>query len=749
MARPGPETLDALLDQQSRSWLSGKRPAIEELLDGYALRNDSEAQLDLIYNEIVLREQLGEHPSAEEYFARYPHLKDPLALHFEVHRAIGDDVLTETAKLPGHATSPDAAAKSRPALPQPGGYEIVRLLGRGGMGVVYKARHEHLRRFVALKMFEPGRVPSEREVLRFHTEAATVARLQHPNIVQIFEIGQRDGLPFLALELVEGGTLADRLQRLTFAPRAAAELLETLARAVHHAHTHGVIHRDLKPANVLFTRPPIAEHGADGRPLLGTPKLTDFGLAKVLEEEPDGPRDATRTGEPIGTPRYMAPEQAAGRHDRIGPATDVYALGTLLYECLTGRVPFVSASVIETLDRIRSDEPLSPRRLQPSIPRDLATICLYCLNKDPGRRYASALALADDLRRFLKGEPIMARPTPVWEQTWKWCRRHPTHAALGAVGVLLLVSGITAAGVWNHLEERRIASERDRVEVLVAEGQEALARDDEARAEARFREAWEIVQGEPALRDYQTGVSGWLDHARRSANKHRWNQRVPPPEYPERRDEAFYRSLLLEPEKIDSLKSARESIAVALDLTLPNDPAWKPERERLAVLEADVLLAGPGPDAALARLEREGPGSSRLFHARRAVCLERLDRRAEADAARREAERFPPEEQAARLFAGMERVRRRDFVSAARDFEGVLDAEPEHFAARLFLAVCAMQQNRPGEAKVGLTACIAQRPYCACSYQLRGRCEEQLGNATAARRDFDRAAELRLARPNS
>jgi serine/threonine protein kinase len=721
MANSVRDLLDSLLDQQSRSWLAGKRPAIDELLGGSSLRNDSEAQLDLIYNEIVLREQLGEQPLAEEYYTRYPHLRDTLALHFEVHCAM-EAGLTDTAKLMGHATKP------LPGLTQPADYEIIHILGRGGMGVVYKARHGRLRRFVALKMFEPGRIPSEREVLRFRTEAETVARLQHPNIVQIFEIGERDGLPFLALELVEGGTLADRLQRLPFAPRAAAELLETLARAVHHAHKQGIIHRDLKPANVLFASD-------------GTAKLTDFGLAKVLEDA-DGLRDATRTGEPIGTPRYMSPEQAAGQNDHIGPATDVYALGTLLYECLTGQVPFVSAGVIETLNRIRFDDPVSPWRLQPSIPRDLATICLNCLHKEPTRRYASANALADDLRRFLNGEPIMARPTPVWEKGWKWCRRRPTHAALVAVSVLLLVAGITAAGIRHRMEEKRIATARERVETLVAEGHEALARRDEARAEVKFQEAWTIVQGEPALRDYGMGIDSWLRHARTEANKYHWTQRIPPPEYPERRDEAFFHSLLLGTEKDAAVRSARESISAAYNFTLPNDPVWKQERERLAILEADLLLTSAGPAAALARLSAEGAGVSRLFHQRSAACLNQLERRQEAEAAQRESEKFPPDEQVSRLFAGMDGIRKRDFAAAARDFEAVLDTEPEHFAARLFLAVCAMHQNQPGEAKVGLTACIAQRPYCAWSYQLRGQCEEKLGNAAAAKRDFARAAEL-------
>jgi serine/threonine protein kinase len=746
---------DVLLDRQSRSWLAGERPTVEQLLDGSDLRHDSELQLDLIYNEIVLREQVGEEPKAEEYFTRYPQLRDALALHFEIHRAVGAEVLTETTRLPGHATVPDDQTRVRPALPQPGAYELVQLLGRGGMGVVYKARHEQLRRFVALKMFEPGHVPSEREVLRFRTEAEAVARLQHPNIVQIFEIGARDGLPFIALELVEGGTLADRLRRLPFAPRAAAELLETLARAVHHAHEQGIVHRDLKPANVLFAAPPtegrtagaqpslVSEgRAAGGHPSWGTPKITDFGLAKVLEEDAAIRRDATRTGEPLGTPRYMAPEQAAAQHADIGPATDIYALGTVLYECLTGQVPFVAASVIDTLNRIRFDEPVSPRRLQPSVPRDLATICLNCLHKQPARRYPSARALADDLRRFLNGEPIMARPTPSWEHVWKWCRRRPAHAALVAVVVLLLGAGVTAAGIWNRVKEERIAQARDRAEGLFAEGQEALARGDEVRAAAKFQEAWEIVQGEPALGDYRTGLESWLRHAHRAANRYYWNQRVPPPEYPERRDGAFYRSLLLEPDRTGALESARASIAAALELTLPNDPVWTQERERLAVLEADLLLARVGPAPALARLEVEGAGASRLFYMRKAAYLEQLGRRADAEVAQHRAAQFPPDESTERFFSGMDRARRRDFAPAACDFEAVLDADPAHFAARLLLAVCALHLNRPGEAKVGLTACIAQRPFCSWSYQLRGRCEEQLGNTAAARRDFARAAQL-------
>ena len=720
--------LDAALDRQSRAWLAGGRPTLDELTGGSPLRHDAEAQLDLIYNEVVLREELGEQPAAAEYVARYPNLRRDLELHFEVHRAMADEALAVTPRLDGTTLADDDITPAV-ALPQLPDYEILHFLGRGGMGVVYKARHRRLRRHVALKMFESGRVPSPREVTRFRAEAEAIARLQHPNVVQIFEVGEWAGLPFLALELAEGGTLAQRLQQLPFAPAAAAALIETLARAAHHAHESGIVHRDLKPANVLFA--------ADG-----TPKLTDFGLAKVFGGDADAPRDATRTGDPIGTPRYMSPEQAAGRHDASGPTTDVYGLGTVLYECLTGQVPFVATSVVETLDLIRSAEPRSPRRLQPSVPRDLETVCLNCLHKEPARRYATALAVAEDLRRFLDGKPITARPTPAWERAGKWCRRRPTHAALVAVAAALVLGFAAAAAVRERVEGQRVEGVRTLVERLAAEGQEALARQDDDVAEARFREAWVQVQGEPALRDYQTGVAGWLDHSRRAANRQRWAQRVPPREYDELRDEALLRSLLLEPRRPESVAAAREAVAAALALTLPDDPGWRHERGQLALLDADLIAHEAGAAPALARLDELAGYSSRPFHGRRADHLNRLGRDAEAAAERRRGDALPPDDVATRFLAGTDRARRRDFAGAALDFEAVLETEPGHFTARLFQAVCAIELQRPAEARVGLTACVAQRPRFAASYQFRGRCAEQLGDPVAARRDFGHATEL-------
>jgi hypothetical protein len=241
----------------------------------------------------------------------------------------------------------------------------------------------------------------------------------------------------------------------------------------------------------------------------------------------------------------MAPEQAAGQADHIGPTTDVYALGTIFYECLTGQVPFVSASAVETMEKIRADEPRPPRRLQPSVPRDLETICLNCLHKEARRRYASAHDLAEDLRRFLHGEPIRARSTSAGERLWKWCRRRPTRSALKAVGLLLVLTSFVLAGFRTYRENQRLAQLRDEVDRLVKEGQESLVRHEEDIAQERFREAWIKVQAEPALQNYQTSVAGWLDHSRRAADKQRWKQRSPPREYDELRDEALVLSLLL------------------------------------------------------------------------------------------------------------------------------------------------------------------------------------------------------------
>jgi hypothetical protein len=375
--------------------------------------------------------------------------------------------------------SPDGAIGATwPAVP---GYEILKELGRGGMGVVYLARHVRLRRLVALKMVMAERATAE-TLVRFAVEGETLGRLQHPNIVQIHEVATHDGCPYFALEYVAGGNLEQRLAGRPLPLRHAADLVEVVARAVHHAHQAGIVHRDLKPANVLLcaacglagkseegpAKPQAARQAHDDV----VPKVTDFGLARRL----DADLALTRTGCLLGTPSYMAPEQAAGLGKEVGPAADVYALGAILYECLTGRPPFTGESALDLLYRVIREDPIAPTLLRPECPRDLETIALKCLAKDQGKRYSSAAALADDLHRFLAGEAIAARPPGVVERSARWVARRPAAAALLALGATALLALLGGWAHFTHLlqQERNTArqSANDaRTAQEIAEGQ--------------------------------------------------------------------------------------------------------------------------------------------------------------------------------------------------------------------------------------------------------------------------------------
>lgn len=397
--------------------------------------------------------------------------------------------------------APPPVDSLRHAVP---GYEIISELGRGGMGVVYLARQLGLNRPVALKMILSGEHagPNERE--RFRREAESVATLQHPNIVQIYDIGEADGRPYLAFEYVGGGSLANLLEGRPWPAAAAADLVETLARAMQYAHERGIVHRDLKPANVLMSN--TSGSSSSDRPLLDplfrlpsstfrVPKITDFGLAKRLQPDPTSEDDSertapiahTRSGAVVGTPSYLAPEQAAGKNRTLGPHTDVYALGAILYELLTGRPPFRGETALDTVLQVMSDDPVPPSKLRAKLPRDLETICLHCLRKDPARRYASAGELADDLRRFQRGEAIAARPVSRWERGVKWMRRHPTATVLGATSVVAIISLLIVSLYFNV--ELRLAADRTEAEARSAREAESRAlaakkKADEERIEA-------------------------------------------------------------------------------------------------------------------------------------------------------------------------------------------------------------------------------------------------------------------------
>ena len=365
------------------------------------------------------------------------------------------------------------------AWPRVAGYEILEVLGAGGMGIVYKARQERLDRFVALKMIRSGAGARPEDLVRFEEEAKAVAAIEHSNIVKIFEISEQDGLPYFSLEFLPGGNLAAKIGGRPQPVDEAARIVEVLARAIYVAHQHKVIHRDLKPANVLVA--------ADG-----TLKITDFGLVKRLESD----SGQTRSGSILGTPSYMAPEQARGESQKVGPAADQYSLGAILYELLTGRPPFQGTSILDTLDMVRSREPVPPSQLQPKTPPDLETICLKCLEKDIARRYPDAFALAEDLRRFRAGETILARPVSATERLWRWCLRNRRVAALSAAVALLLVT-VAAGSATAAVRSRR------------PPGRPTLA--DERRQEAERKQKLAVAAARAANEQNRSAVEADVD----------------------------------------------------------------------------------------------------------------------------------------------------------------------------------------------------------------------------------------------
>jgi serine/threonine protein kinase/DNA-binding phage protein len=449
------------------AWQQEPPPRIEEFL-GNARGSTRQVLLsELLGVEFDCRRERGHVLPVDDYLARFPDqeqlIREEIAAAPGIERQLHPEAARETVTVAAGAVTTLSASRSESEGSIPG-YEIRGRLGRGAMGIVSEAWQINPRRKVALKVIRGGEDAHPEELGRFRQEAEAAAQLQHANIVQIFQVGEHNGLPYFSMELCGAGSLDQYLRSGPLTPAEAAALVQTLAQAMHHAHQAKVIHRDLKPANIMLslTRATAEETAKEGtRPPLSSllPKVGDFGLARQLDTG-----GQTRTGAIIGTASYMAPEQASGRSKDVGPASDTYALGAILYECLTGRAPFKAATVMDTLRQVISDEPAPPTQLNAGIPRDLETICLKCLSKEPARRYSTSQALADDLGRFLRREPVHARPVGKMERGWRWCRRNPAVASLGATALLALLTGTAISWAFameaNHrADEEEVAKD--------------------------------------------------------------------------------------------------------------------------------------------------------------------------------------------------------------------------------------------------------------------------------------------------
>jgi WD40 repeat protein len=418
--------IDEICRRFEADWRAGHQPRVEDYFGGFTGDARASLALELEALQSELQQAAGRAGIADAPTiapGSPPTLPEPGEASSSVHDAAtlpprGDATVDLGSRAPA---SSDAGTPSH--VRYFGDYEIIREIARGGMGVVFEARQLSLNRKVALKMILAGQLANDTDVKRFYSEAEAAANLDHPGIVPIFEVGQHEGQHYFSMGFVEGQSLSQCLADGPLPPREASDLIRRVSEAIEYAHQRGVIHRDLKPANILIDRS-------------GNPRVTDFGLAKKIQSD----SGLTGSGQIMGTPSYMPPEQAGGKRAEVGPPADIYALGATLYALITGRPPFQAATAMDTVLQVLGEEPVPPRRLNASVPLDLETICLKCLQKEPPRRYASAADLSGDLRRFLHGEPIRARPVGRPERAWRWCRRNPAVASLAVASALLLAT---------------------------------------------------------------------------------------------------------------------------------------------------------------------------------------------------------------------------------------------------------------------------------------------------------------------
>jgi serine/threonine protein kinase/tetratricopeptide (TPR) repeat protein len=615
-------------------------------------------------------------------------------------------------------------------LPEIAGYELIELLGEGGMGVVYKSRQLGLNRLVAVKMIRTDRRGTADRLARFRTEAEAVARLRHPNIVQIFEIGEANGAPFVSLELLEGSSLDDKLATTPQPGRAAAELLITLANAVQVAHDEGIIHRDLKPSNILFSKD-------------GVPKITDFGLAKL-----DADSRLTEPGQIMGSPSYMAPEQARGEARNVGRPADLYALGAILYEMLTGRPPFKGETPIETVHQVINDDVVPPSRLVSKIARDLETICLHCLNKEQSRRYRSAAALADDLRRYLSGRTIQARPTPFWERGVKLARRHPVAATVLSI-VMLTTAGLSWA--WRARGSR----EAHRIDVLTStvmqdlfKAQNDIAHERWSDVEPTLTALREKIGRERNLGELARRTDALLASAKEgrvAAEKKRQDLDTKRHDqetlqtFRRRHKEALFHEthfpgieLPYDPQSVTT--TARAALAT---LAAPGSgdswklgplPATFTPREgdeiKEVCFELFLILADAErqPKLRLELLDQAGRlrSADRAYHRRRADCLAQLGDPSGASLERQKADSLPLASAIDHFLLGKELFQRRSWAEAVGHFDSALLSEPGHFWCRCLSGICSLELQRPDRARSEFSACVQAEPRIAWLYDLRG-----------------------------